>query len=196
MAAYDIAMTKKVTVLFSGGIDSTSCIRFFKDRGHEVRAIFIDFGQAAGKCERRAIETLRDQLETPVTVVKVASELSFGSGELVGRNAFLIFAAILVGGCRDGLLAIGVHAGTPYYDCSPTFIERINLLVEESTNGRLSVVAPFVHWQKDDVYSFFLSLNLPLSQTYSCEAGTNPPCGKCASCRDRVRLECTQSAVL
>jgi 7-cyano-7-deazaguanine synthase len=196
MAAYDIAMPKKVTVLFSGGIDSTSCIRFFKDRGHEVRAIFIDFGQAAAKCERRAIEALRDQLETPVTVVKVASELSFGSGELVGRNAFLIFAAILVGGCRNGLLAIGVHAGTPYYDCSPTFIERINLLVEESTNGRLSVVAPFVHWQKDDVYSFFLSLNVPLSQTYSCEAGTNPPCGKCASCRDRVRLECTQSAVL
>jgi 7-cyano-7-deazaguanine synthase len=189
-------MSKKpVTVLFSGGVDSTSCIRFFSDRDYDVRALFVDYGQAATAAEAQAVETLKALLNVPVTVINTSSDLSFGTGELVGRNAFLIFAAIFLGGCKEGLLAIGVHAGTPYYDCSPTFIDRVNVLVEECTNGRLSVVAPFVRWSKDEVYSFFSTLKLPLSHTYSCEAGSVPPCGQCASCKDRVRFECSLNVV-
>jgi 7-cyano-7-deazaguanine synthase len=187
---------KLTTVLFSGGIDSTSCIRFFLDREYEVRAVFVNFGQAAAVAESRAVELLKDELQVPVTTINVAPVSSFGAGELHGRNAFLIFAAILIGGCNDGLLAIGVHAGTPYYDCSPTFIEAVNTLVKECTNGRVSVAAPFVRWSKDDVYSFFSNLSLPLSLTYSCEAGTTPPCGQCASCKDRVRFECSRSVAI
>jgi 7-cyano-7-deazaguanine synthase len=184
---------KLVTVLFSGGIDSTACVRFFMDRGYDVCGVFVNFGQAAVLSEARAVETLKVEFGIPVVVVRAESELSFGAGELVGRNAFLIFAAVLLGGCHDGLLAIGVHAGTPYYDCSPAFIDRANVLVGECTNGRVSVIAPFVQWSKDDVYSFFSTLNLPLSQTYSCEAGSTPPCRHCASCADRMRFECWQS---
>jgi 7-cyano-7-deazaguanine synthase len=185
-------MSKRpVTVLFSGGVDSTSCVRFFSDRDYDVRALFVDYGQAATAAEAQAVETLKALLNVPLTVINASSDLSFGTGELVGRNAFLIFAAIFLGGCKEGLLAIGVHAGTPYYDCSATFIDRVNVLVEECTNGRLSVVAPFVRWSKDDVYSFFSTLKLPLSRTYSCEAGSVPPCGQCASCKDRVRFECS-----
>src|SRR4030088_2213000 len=131
---------KPVTVLFSGGIDSTSCIRFFSDRDYDVRALFVDYGQAAIAAEAQAVETLKVVMNVPVTVIKASSDITFGAGELVGRNALLIFAAIFLGGCNEGLLAIGVHSGTPYYDCSPTFIDRINILVEECTNGRLSVV--------------------------------------------------------
>jgi 7-cyano-7-deazaguanine synthase len=187
---------KLVTVLFSGGIDSTSCVRFFADKDYEVRAVFVDFAQAAVEAEKRSVEVLKVKLGIPVTIVQASSNCSFGTGELVGRNTFLIFAAILLGCCHDGLLAIGVHAGTPYYDCSPAFIDRIGVLVEECTNGRVSVVAPFVHWAKDDVYSYFSTLSVPLSQTYSCEAGSTPPCGQCASCKDRVRFECSQSVAL
>jgi 7-cyano-7-deazaguanine synthase len=187
---------KMATVLFSGGIDSTACIRFFLDREYEVRAIFVNFGQAAAPAESRAVELLKERLEVPVTTIQVAPVSSFGTGELQGRNAFLIFAAILMGGCHDGLLAIGIHAGTPYYDCSPPFIETVNTLVKECTNGHVSVAAPFVRWSKDDVYSFFSNLNLPLSFTYSCEAGAMPPCGQCASCKDRVRFECSRSVAI
>jgi 7-cyano-7-deazaguanine synthase len=185
---------KQVTVLFSGGVDSTSCVRFFSDRDYDVRTLFVDYGQAAAAAEAQAVETLKTLMNVPLTVIKARSDLSFGTGELVGRNAFLIFAAMFLGGYKEGLLAIGVHAGTPYYDCSPTFIDRVNVLVQECTNGRLTVVAPFVRWSKDDVYSFFSALKLPLSHTYSCEAGSVPPCGRCASCMDRVRFECSQSA--
>jgi 7-cyano-7-deazaguanine synthase len=154
----------------------------------------VDFGQAAATLEHQAVENLQVRLNIPITTIATTSVASFGAGELVGRNAFLVFAAVLLGGCHDGLLALGIHAGTPYYDCSPTFVDRLDVLVQEHTNGRLSLVAPFANWAKDDVYSFFATLKVPLSLTYSCEAGTVPPCGSCASCKDRIRFECSQSA--
>jgi 7-cyano-7-deazaguanine synthase len=178
----------RATVLFSGGIDSTSCIHLFKERGYEVYGVFVDFGQAAANCESESVGRLSTRLCIPVTRLEASSPTAFGAGELVGRNAFLIFSALLLGSCHDGLLAIGIHAGTGYYDCSPAFLSRAEPLVQECSNGRVSLVAPFIEWSKDDVYSFFIASQLPLNETYSCEAGTVPPCGECASCRDRVRL--------
>ncbi|MBW7969457.1 7-cyano-7-deazaguanine synthase [Bradyrhizobium sp. BR 10289] len=176
------------SVLFSGGIDSTSCVHFFKKRGHEVRGIFVDFGQAAARCEDAAVDVLSEKLSIPVIKLKVSSSTKFGAGELIGRNLFLIASAILLGSCHDGLLAIGIHSGTNYYDCSRSFLSRVEVLAQECSDGRVAVVAPFVDWSKDDVFSYFKAAALPLNDTYSCEAGGIPPCGTCASCRDRVRL--------
>ncbi len=64
-------------------------------------------------------------------------------------------------------------------------------LVQQCSDGNLSLLTPFLHWSKDDVYSYFLSQGIPLEETYSCEAGTAPACGQCASCHDRQRLECS-----
>lgn len=178
----------RATVLFSGGIDSTSCIHLFQEKGYEVRGIFINFGQAAAGRETESVSRLSSLLCIPVTTLEASSRTVFGAGELVGRNAFLIFSALLLGGCHDGLLAIGIHAGTGYYDCSPAFLSRADQLVQECSNGRVSLVAPFIDWSKDDIYSLFMASQLPLHETYSCEAGTIPPCGECASCRDRVRF--------
>jgi len=182
---------KKTTVLFSGGIDSTSVVRLLKSNGFEVRGLFVDYGQASRDMERRSIDRLREPVGISVDEIKVDSLSCHGVGELTGRNAFLIFSAALLGNCVSGGIAIGIHGGTPYYDCSPDFAERIDALVQQCSHGRLSVLAPFVHWSKDDVYSYFLSQHLPLESTYSCEAGTSPVCGRCASCLDRTRLECT-----
>jgi 7-cyano-7-deazaguanine synthase len=113
-----------------------------------------------------------------------------GPGELLGRNAFLIFTALFLTGGRPGLLAMGLHAGTPHYDCSAEFVAAAGKLVAEHTDGRVSLVAPFVTWTKKDVYDYFVSAGLPITSTYSCEAGREAPCGVCASCRDREALGC------
>jgi 7-cyano-7-deazaguanine synthase len=185
----------RATILFSGGIDSSSCIHLLRRDGYEVSGLFVDFGQASARMERRSVELLSNRLVFPVNIVEASANRNFGSGELQGRNAFLIFSALLLGGCNDGLLVLGIHAGTPYFDCSPAFIERIEPLVQECTDGRVSVLAPFVHWIKDDVYSYFIASGIPLTETYSCEGGTNPPCGSCTSCKDRARLECLLNGV-
>jgi 7-cyano-7-deazaguanine synthase len=108
----------------------------------------------------------------------------------VGRNGFLIFASLLARGATPGLLAVGLHAGTPYYDCSEGFFVAMERLVSEHTDSCVTLVAPFLRWHKSDVYEYFRSAELPIDLTYSCEAGTNPPCEKCASCRDRRNLAC------
>lgn len=182
---------KRATVLFSGGIDSTSTAVLLKSSGLTVRGLFIDFGQASRHMERKAIVRLRELLEIEVDEIQIRSLSSYGIGELTGRNALLIFSAVLLGNCESGGIAIGIHSGTPYYDCSPDFASKIDVLVQQCSDGKLSILTPFLHWSKDDVYSYFLSQSIPLEETYSCEAGTAPTCGQCASCLDRKRLECS-----
>ena len=152
--------------------------------------LFIDHGQAAAEREAKAVAALAGHLGIAVRKAGLFGSRPFGPGELLGRNAFLIFTALLLSGGRSGLLGLGLHGGTPYYDCSESFLASIGQLVAEHTDGRVSVVAPFVTWTKKDVYDYFVSAGLPIDATYSCEAGTEPTCGACASCRDRTALGC------
>ena len=69
-------------------------------------------------------------------------------------------------------------------------MSAIAKFVAEHTDACVSVVAPFVTWKKKDVYDYFVSTKMPIALTYSCEAGTEPTCGTCASCRDRNALGC------
>lgn len=171
-------------------MDSAACAHLLAAQGYGVRGVFVDYGQAAAQQERVAVAKLRDALGIKLTQIEARSGTSFGAGELVGRNAFLICAAIFHGRVHSGLLAVGVHAGTPYYDCSPSFVERMKQLAQEHTDGRLTVIAPFVSWNKGQIVEYFRASGLPIDATYSCESGTIPPCGSCASCRDRRALGC------
>lgn len=180
----------RATLLMSGGIDSAACAHHLRSQHVAVEGLFIDYGQAAASQEAKAVSALAAHLGIPIRKVSVLGWQSFGSGELLGRNAFFVFTALFLTGGRPGLLALGLHAGTPYFDCSSEFVASVGRLVAEHTDGKVSVIAPFVTWTKRDVYDYFLSADLPITSTYSCEAGTEPPCGVCASCRDREALGC------
>ncbi len=178
------------TVLMSGGIDSVACAHLLRSRGQLVSGLFVDHGQAAAYCEAKAVAAIEGHLALPIQRISLSGVEPLGVGELVGRNAFLIFTAMFATRARPGLLVLGLHAGTPYFDCSEAFISAISKLVSEHTDGRVSVVAPFLTWTKRDVFDYFCSTEIPIAITYSCEVGTEPPCGMCASCRDRKVLGC------
>jgi 7-cyano-7-deazaguanine synthase len=185
-----MARTRHATVLMSGGIDSAACAAFLAAQGMEASALFVDHGQAAAAHERTAVNSLAATLGIEVQHLAFIGAPPFGSGELVGRNAFLIFAALFATRAQSSFIALGLHAGTPYYDCSPAFVETINRAVAEHTDSTVQVVAPFIEWTKRDVYDYFVKTGLPVSQTYSCEKGMHPTCGVCASCQDRKALQC------
>lgn len=182
--------SRHVTVLMSGGIDSAACAAFFIDQGLKVSAVFVDHGQAAAGLERVAVRSLAAKLNIEVQELVLTGAAPFGAGELVGRNAFLVFSAMFATRAQSSRIALGLHAGTPYYDCSPAFLETINRAAAEHTDNTVQVVAPFIEWTKRDVYSFFVQTGLPIELTYSCESGESPACGKCASCLDRKALQC------
>jgi 7-cyano-7-deazaguanine synthase len=181
---------RPATVLFSGGIDSASCAYFLKAKGFAVNGLYIDFGQIAAPLERRAIASLEQHLGVTVRILKVDSPRSFLDGEIVGRNAYLAFSALVFAETSPTTIAMGLHAGTSYYDSSLPFTSQLERLISECSDGRTSFLAPFLTWTKGEVYQYFLSTGIPLGCTYSCEAGTDPPCGSCLSCRDRTYFKC------
>ncbi len=92
------------TVLMSGGIDSAACAHLLCSRGISVDGLFIDHGQAAAERETRAVSALADHLGIAVRKASLLASRPFGAGELPGRNAFLIFTALLPSGGRSDLL--------------------------------------------------------------------------------------------
>jgi 7-cyano-7-deazaguanine synthase len=90
------AIKQHATVLMSGGIDSAACAYLLRERGFAVSGVFIDHGQAAAEPEGRAVTLIAEHLGVQLQTIRLEGSKSFGPGELVGRNGFLIFAALLL----------------------------------------------------------------------------------------------------
>jgi 7-cyano-7-deazaguanine synthase len=166
-----------VCVLASGGIDSTACINFYLSLGHKVLPLFVQYGQAACNAERRSIHAVCRHFGLRPRVVTVTGFNRLSSGEICGRNLFLVSVALM-----------GIHGGTRYYDCGADFAQRTQRIISSYTDGRATLGAPFLNWSKQEIFQYCTKCDVPISITWSCEAGSKAPCGKCLSCRDRERL--------
>ena len=173
-------------VLASGGVDSSTLLWICAEQGIVPNALFVDYGQAAAQSEGTAVVRLCDDLRVPWRHVTYSGS-TFGSGEIRGRNAYLLHTALMEFPSQSGVVLLGIHAGTGYDDCSPEFIDAMQRSYEIHTGGAITIAAPFLHWTKHQVYSLAALLNVPIEQTYSCEAA-NSPCNLCRSCLDRHSL--------
>lgn len=178
----------RAIVLMSGGVDSYACAHFLQRKGWQITGLFVDYRHAASEPELDSFFKVCRRLGIPSERASIGSSATFGSGEIVGRNGLLTMVALAVADPSTKLIAMGLHAGTPYYDCSTTFCQRMDALVAEYTVGRVHFFAPFIGWSKNHVYEYCRAENLDLSITYSCEVGLPTPCGKCLSCKDRQLL--------
>ena len=179
---------QRVWLLFSGGIDSTACLYFYREADYEVECFYINYGHPASRLEQAAANRLARHFNVPLSVLSWSGSSVEREGEIVGRNAFLYFGALVEIGNQAGILASGLHAGTPYWDCSDTFLSTLQTVVDGYCDGRINLGAPFIHWTKQQVVTYCQSAGLPIDLTYSCERGTDPPCGHCLSCLDRRTL--------
>ena len=174
-------------ILASGGVDSSTLLWLSVQQGLTPTALFVDYGQPAAEAEGEAVAKICNSLGTPWRRVRYKGT-GFRAGEIRGRNAFLLHMALVEFPSNSGVVALGIHAGTGYADCSPEFMEVIERSYEFHTGGAITATAPFLHWTKQDVYRLAGDLNIPIPQTHSCEA-SNLPCGQCRSCQDRSLLE-------
>jgi len=181
---------KNMLLLLSGGLDSTCCLSNLISNGHEVESLFVDYGQAAAEAESKAAGQVAAHYGSTFRCINISHDRNLGQGEVIGRNAALIFAALISTPTLPASICIGIHAGTPYFDCTEAFCSDLDRLVAELSSSRTRVFAPFVTWHKADIVKFAIEQRVPVSITYSCEAG-NQPCGVCASCKDRTLLQCS-----
>ena len=181
-------MNSEVMILLSGGIDSTACVDFYIEFGRPPCGLFIDYGQPAAKNEAKSAKAIAAYYSMPVLYSKWKGYTAKTSGFINGRNSFLITAALMERPCTISVIAIGIHSGTDYQDCSKHFLTTMQNVIDIYENGRIHLSAPFIDFTKAEVYSYCIERRIPIDLTYSCENGGIAPCGECFSCKDRELL--------
>jgi 7-cyano-7-deazaguanine synthase len=96
---------------------------------------------------------------------------------------------------------LGVHAGDHfiYPDCRPRFLSAANAAVVLGNEGFGPIPeqcenswpthylqTPFIDKSKNDIATLAFSLNVDVSQTWSCYKGGDIHCGKCGTCVERL----------
>jgi 7-cyano-7-deazaguanine synthase len=182
-----------VTVLASGGLDSTACLNYYLAESCDVNALWVDYHQPAARAEEGAIGRITDHYGIPLQKVYIAG-LDWPiirGGELFefrGRNLTLVSLALNTAKNNNSLLALGIHRGVPFSDCSATFAQQLGDLVVLLSNGCLRLDCPFLRWSKLDIAKYAQANAVPIHLTYSCEKGSIPPCKECVKCQDAQEI--------
>jgi len=89
-------------------------------------------------------------------------------------------------------IGIGIHSlDSPYPDCRAEFASSAEAVINASSvmvakkKNRIKIFTPFLGMSKTDIAKLGRELGVPFEKTYSCYKGTVPPCGECATCRQR-----------
>ena len=167
-----------VLVLLSGGIDSAACVAFYLKNNFSVSSLFFDYGQLSARREYEAALRIARYDAIPLQRIRCAGFKQYSGGNIPGRNAFLLQGALMFFKYNSGLISIGIHSDTPYYDCSEKFIQSMQSLFDIYTDGRVGIDVPFLSWNKRQIWDFCQNENVPLQLTYSCELGKAQPCGQ------------------
>lgn len=177
-----------VLILASGGIDSTACINFYKKLQFDVDAVFVDYGQLSRKKEFQAISLIANYFKINLITINVTMNNEFSDGYIPGRNAFLCSTALMNFKKENGIIAIGIHSGTAYYDCSENFSKQIQMIFDGYTQGAIKIGAPFLNFNKREIFDYCTYEKVPIHLSYSCELGLQQPCGICLTCKDLQKL--------
>jgi 7-cyano-7-deazaguanine synthase len=108
------------------------------------------------------------------------------------RNAHLLSAATA---WAEVLGAAAVYVGavwedsSGYPDCRPEFYEAFQQVVDRGTRPetRIRIVTPVIRMTKAEIVRRGLALGAPFGKTWSCYQAETAACGRCESCRLRLR---------
>jgi len=108
------------------------------------------------------------------------------------RNTNLLAAAVAwaeVLGAEAVFIGANVLDNPGYPDCRPRYFEAFNRLIELGTRPEthLRVHTPLIHLDKAGIVRLGLKLGAPLELTWSCYLNDTRACGRCSSCRLRLK---------
>lgn len=176
----------KILILFSGGIDSTALIYYYKSKEYQIKCLHIQYNQESAKSELKSVKKICDYYNISFEVVSLPFSIQKRFNEYIGRNTLFVLIALSSKFSESyNRIAIGINASSHYYDCSNNFINDIQTIVDGYYAGTKAIEAPFVNLTKYEIIYFCISNEIPIDLTYSCLMQNSPPCGKCGACRDR-----------
>ena len=207
---------RPAVVLFSGGLDSSTCLAIARADGFAPHALAVRYGQRH-EHELRAAAQVAAALGAPLKIVsldlraiggsaltgdlEVPKDAAIGTGIPVtyvpARNTILLGLALGYAETIDAQdLYIGVNAidYSGYPDCRPAFIEAFEKLANVATaaavegRAKYTVHAPLLKLSKAEIIRRGVELGVPYALTHSCydPDGAGRACGRCDSCRLRA----------
>lgn len=207
---------RPAVVLFSGGLDSTTCLAVAREDGFLPHALSVRYGQRHA-FELQAAERVAQALGVPLKQVsldlraiggsaltadlEVPKDAPLGAGIPVtyvpARNTVLLALALgyaEVLGAEDLYLGVNAVDYSGYPDCRPAFVEAFEKLANVATaaavEGRATyhVHAPLLALSKAEIVTLGTRLGVPYGLTHSCYDPDDKgrACRHCDSCRLRA----------
>lgn len=209
-----IAAGTKAVVLLSGGLDSMVVAALAVEKGYDLHALTIDYGQRHRR-ELQSASAIAQQLGAARHVVLPLDLRRFGGSALTddidvpkggvgedipityvpARN--LVFLALTTAfaessGARDIFIGVNALDYSGYPDCRPEFIgsfaETARLGTKQGVEGTpFTIHAPLQYLGKADIARECARLRLDPAMSWSCYDPTDSgiACGVCDSCRLR-----------
>jgi 7-cyano-7-deazaguanine synthase len=208
---------RPAVVLFSGGLDSSTCLAIAREDGFAPHALSVRYGQRH-EHELNAAERVAQALGAPLKTVSLDLRAIGGSaltGELevpkdapIGRgipvtyvparNTVLLALALGYAETLDAQdLYLGVNSidYSGYPDCRPAFVDAFEKLANVATaaavegRARYRVHAPLLELSKAQIVRRGAALGVPFALTHSCYDPDlqGRACGRCDSCRLRAQ---------
>lgn len=210
-------MQQKAVVLYSGGLDSSTCMAMATAQGFIPHAISFSYGQRhghelevakanagrLGAAEHLVVDfDLRlmggSALTAEIDVPKQGVGNDIPVTYVPARNTiFLSFALgwAEVLGAADIFIGVNALDYSGYPDCRPEYIEAYqkmaNLATRAGVEGtsRFKIHTPLISMTKAEIIKTGLALGVDYSLTHSCydPSPAGLSCGKCDSCRLRLK---------
>ena len=208
---------RKAVILYSSGLDSTTCLAIAQDQGFTPYAISFDYGQRhrheldlaratakkLGAKEHLVVafdlrqvggSALTSEIEVPKEGVGNDIPVTY----VPARNTiFLSFALgwAEVLGAYDIFIGVNALDYSGYPDCRPEYIESYERMANLATKagvegtGRFTIHTPLINLTKAQIIQQGTILGVDYSQTHSCYDPTPEglSCGRCDSCRLRLK---------
>ena len=205
---------KKILLILSGGMDSTTLLYHLLEEGHKVEALSFDYLQR----HRRELESAKriceltgvhhEILQIPSLTGSALThdgevphghyaEESMKATVVPNRNMVMLAHAASTAIARGhDAVAYGCHAGdhTIYPDCRAEFVEVMSQAFKLCDWTQLELVTPFLSWDKGAIARRGAELDVPFELTWTCYEGGEEPCGKCGACVERAEAMATINA--
>jgi 7-cyano-7-deazaguanine synthase len=208
---------KKAVILYSGGLDSTTCLAIAKSKGFAPYALSFSYGQRhafelekakeyapqVGAIEHRVIDIdLRQFGGSALTAEVEVPKQGVVEGEIPvtyvpARNTIFLSYALAwaeVLGASDIFIGVNALDYSGYPDCRPEYIEAFMKMANLATKagveqGGLKIHTPLINLTKAETISRGLALGVDYRYTHSCYDPTPDglACGRCDSCRLRLK---------
>ncbi len=208
---------KKSVILFSGGLDSTTCLAYAKQQGFDCHTLSFNYGQRHN-AELNAAKKIAAHFNAQHKIFNIEVN-QFGGSAITdsaidvadydeknknipvtyvpARNTIFLSIALAwaeVLGAKDIFIGVSCVDYSGYPDCRPEYIASFQQVANLATKygveeGGIKIHTPIIHLSKAETIKLGHELCVDYSMTVSCYRADEQgrACGKCDSCSLRKK---------